>query len=123
LFTTQGQAKRFFVEKIVAQTAAEGRPLSEAERWMLSFSESDPEVVVDSALVERLAAEISDEDYETKITGLIERACERDAASTGGDLRDYREAYDVLNQGDHYLLVMLTPGLSRWLRPWWAFWR
>lgn len=63
MFSSQGQAKRFFVEKIVAQAAPEGHPLSVNERQMLSFSESDPEFVVDPVLVTTLAAEISDEDY------------------------------------------------------------
>ena len=99
-----------------------GIALSEAERQMLSFSESDPEFVVETALVEKLAAEISDEDYEAKIAGLIERSCERDVASDGEALESYREAYGRLNQGDHYLLIMLERGLSKSLRPWWAFW-
>lgn len=46
MFTSQGQAKRFFVEKVIAQAATEGVPLSDAEKRMLSFSESDPEFVV-----------------------------------------------------------------------------
>jgi hypothetical protein len=123
MFNSQGQAKRFFVEKIVAQAVVEGQPLSEAERRMLSFSESDPEFVVDPALVEQLAAEISDEDYEAKVTGLIARSCEREVASNSGAVESYREAYRTLNQGDHYVLIMVKQGLSRWLRPWWAFWR
>jgi hypothetical protein len=123
VFTSQGQAKRFFVDKVIAQAATEGQRLSEAERRMLSFSESDPEFVVDPALVEQLAAEISDEDYEAKVVGLVERSCERDVASDSAALESYREAYTALNQSDHYLLIMLQRGLSRRLRPWWAFWR
>jgi hypothetical protein len=123
VFTSQGQAKRFFVEKIIAQAALEGHPLSGNERQMLSFSESDPEFVVDPVLVSTLAAEISDEDYEEKVAGLAERSCAREIASNPEVLTSYREAYNALNQGDHYLLIMLKRGLSRWLHPWWAFWR
>ena len=122
MFSSQGQAKRFFADRIVAQAAREGQPLSENERWMLSFSESDPELVVDHARVAALAAEISDPDYENKIAGLIERACTADIASSPDALPSYREAFTVLNQGDHYLLIMLKRGLARWVRPWWAFW-
>jgi len=71
VFTSQGQAKRFFVDRIVAQAATDGIPLSEAERQMLGFSESDPEYVVDPALVDRLEREISDDDYEAKVANLI----------------------------------------------------
>jgi hypothetical protein len=104
VFTSQGQAKRFFVDKVIAQAATEGQRLSEAERRMLSFSESDPEFAVDPAHVEQLAAEISDEDYEAKVAGLIERSCERDVASESAALESYREAYAALKQGDHYPL-------------------
>jgi N-acetylglutamate synthase-like GNAT family acetyltransferase len=45
---------------------------------MLSFSESDPEFAVDAALVEKLQAEISDEDYQANIAGLLERSWKRD---------------------------------------------
>lgn len=123
MFTSQGQAKRFFVDKIAAQAVTEGTPLSDAERQMLSFSESDPEFAVDSALVEKLQAEISDEDYEAKIAGLIQRSWKRDVAtdSYAGNL--YREAFTTLSQGDHYLLLMIARALRRHLRPWWAFWR
>ena len=123
MFRSQGQAKRFFVEKIIAQAALEGHPLTGNERQMLSFSESDPEFVVDPVLVAALASEISDEDYEDKVAGLAERSCAREMASNPAALAFYREAYHALNQGDHYLLIMLKRGLSRWLRPWWAFWR
>ncbi len=84
VFTSQGQAKRFFVDKIVAQAVREGHPLSES--------------------------------------GLAVRAYAADIASNPDAGPTYREAFHVLNQGDHYILMMLE-GLSRRLRPWWAFWR
>jgi hypothetical protein len=123
LFASQGQAKRFFVDKIIAQASREGRPLSENERWMLSFSEFDPEFVVDVARVRALEAEIPDAEYEKKVAGLAERAYESDVASDPEAIATYKEAFQVLGQGDHYILVMLGQGLSRRLRPWWAFWR
>ncbi len=123
MFSSQGQAKRFFVERIVGQATREGRPLSENERWMLSFSESDPEFVVDVGRVRALEAEITDAEYERKVTGLAERACTTDIASDPAALATYKDAFRVLSQGDHYILIMLKQGLSRMLRPWWAFWR
>jgi hypothetical protein len=44
---TQTEAKRFFVDKVLAQAGAEGMTLSDAERKMLFWSESDPDWVVD----------------------------------------------------------------------------
>jgi hypothetical protein len=122
VFTSQGQAKRFFVEKIVAQAATDGILLSDAERQMLSFSESDPEFVASPALVEKLQTEISDENYEAKAAGLLERSWKRDVESDSNARDVYREAFTVLSQGDHYLLVMINRALRRQLRPWWAFW-
>ena len=116
MFTSQGQAKRFFVDRIVAEAAADGKPLSEAERQMLSFSESDPEFVVDPAVVERLQNEISDEDYEAKVAGLLKRAWTHDLRSDASSRQVYREAFAVLKQGDHYLSVMLEEALGRELR-------
>lgn len=123
MFGSQSDAKRFFVDRIVAEAAAQLKPLSDSERQMLSFSESDPEFVVDPALVKKLAAEISDEEYERKIAGLLKRAYQRDLARDSAVRDSYREAYAVLNQGDHYLLIMINQALGRQLRPWWAFWR
>ena len=102
MFGSQSDAKRFFVDRIVSEAAAELKPLSDSERQMLSFSESDPEFIVDPALVKQLAAEISDEDYETKIAGLLKRAYQRDVALDSAARDKYKEAYAVLNQGDHY---------------------
>jgi hypothetical protein len=123
VFTSQGQAKRFFVDKIAAQAETEGIPLSEAERQMLSFSESDPEFAVDPALVEKLQTEISDEDYEAKIAGLLERSWKREVETDSDAESLYREAFTALSQGDHYLLIMINRALRSHGRPWWAFWR
>ena len=90
---------------------------------MLSFSESDPEFVVNPALVSKLAAEISDKEYEAKVAGLLKRAYQRDVARDSAERDTYREAYAVLSQGDHYLLIMINQALGRQLRPCWAFWR
>jgi len=123
VFTSQGHAKRFFVDKIAAQAETEGIPLSVAERQMLSFSESDPEFVVDPALVEKLQAEISDEDYEAKIAGLLERSWKRDVETDSNAGRLYRDAFTTVRQGDHYLLTIIDRALRSHWRPWWAFWR
>jgi hypothetical protein len=123
VFTSQEQAKRFFVDKIVDQAKIDGAALSDAEREMLSFSESDPEFGVHQALVEKLGTDISDEDYETKVAGLLERSWKRDVKADSKTADFCREAFRVLSQGDHYLLVMIKRALGPQLRPWWAFWR
>ena len=123
MFATQAEAKRFFAERVLTQARVEQMRLSPAEQATLSWSESDPAFTPDPALVEQLAAEISDEDYETKVAGLLERSYQRDLKSDGAARDRYREAYSVLTQGDHYLLVMIRRALGRHVRPWWAPWR
>ena len=121
---TQTEAKRLFVDKVLAQAGLEGIALSDAEQKMLFWSESDPDWVVDLELPERLAAEISDEDYEKKIAGLLSRAYRADIARSPESGAEWKQASDVLNEGDHYILVMLDQGVgSLQTKRWWQFWK
>ena len=104
---SQSEAKRFFVDKVVAQARAERVPLSDAERQMLSWSESDPNFIVDPRLPEQLASEMSDEEYEKKIGGLLARSFAADVAVSPQTEGQWKQAADVLHEGDHYILVML----------------
>ena len=71
MFRTQTEARRFFAKKVIQRAETEQVPLSEDERQMLLWSESAPDSVADPGLAERLAAVISDADYEAKIIGLL----------------------------------------------------
>ena len=120
---TQTEAKRFFVDKVPAQAGYEGMALSDAEQKMLFWSESDPDWVVDLELPERLAAEISDEDYEKKIAGLLSRAYRAEIARSQEARDQWKQASDVLHQGDHYILIMLDQDLAGLqTKRWWKFW-
>jgi len=119
----QTEAKRFFVDKVVAQARAEGMTLSGVELRMLSWSESDPDLVVDPELPARQAFEISDEEYEKKIAGLLSRCFKADVEKEPEAEAQYREAASVLRQGDHYILVMVDDAVGRQLKRWWQFWR
>jgi hypothetical protein len=126
MFATQGEAKRFFVQKVAQQAEFEGLPLSPAEREMLSWSESDPELTLSAeqatALVDDLESQMSDEQYESKIAALLTRAYERDDASGGSSKDLWKDAYSKFNEGDHYIAVMLDHALGRRLRNGWSFW-
>ena len=104
---SESTAKAFFVDKVIQQAEREGMPLSKAQRYMLSWSETDPSFVVDMGLSEQCEAEIPQPDYEKKIQGLIERMYKRDI-ETNKDLKEtYKEAYKTLKQGDHFILIMI----------------
>jgi hypothetical protein len=101
MFQTRSDAKRFFIHKILEQAQLEGVALSAAEVQMLSWSESDPEFKPDDAnrLVDQLASEMSDTQYESKIAALLTRAYDRDVESDSSIKTPYREAHSVLKQG------------------------
>jgi hypothetical protein len=120
---TQSEAKRFFVDKVVEQARAERTSLSDAERQMLSWSESDPEYDVDPTLPGRLESEMSDEEYETKVAGLLTRSFAADVAARPEAASAWKQAAEVLNEGDHYILMMVDEAIGRRLKRWWQFWR
>jgi len=109
---TQREAKRFFVDKIVAQALVEDAPLSKSEVCMLSFSESDPDSVVKAMSAGEPESEAAVADYEARMGGLLKRAYKRDLAVDPGAKAVYREAHVVLSEGDHYLLLMTEKALG-----------
>ncbi len=109
---SQYTAKAFFVNKIIQQAEHEGAPLSKAQRYMLSWSETEPSFVVDIELSEQCEAEIPQPEYEKKIQGLIERMYKRDI-ETNKDLKEtYKEAYKTLKQRDHFILIMISEAIG-----------
>ena len=119
----QSEAKRFFVGKVVAQAGLERVPLSDAERQMLSWSESDPDFVADPRLPEQLASETSDEEYEKKVVGLLARSFTTDVATRPEAESQWRQAAAVLHEGDLYFLIMLDEAVGGRIKRWWQFWR
>ncbi len=111
-FAGQAEAKQFFVGKIVAEATAQSLPLSAAERYMLSWSESDPSFVQDPALTAAFETETSEAEFEEKVSRLARDAHTRDVQSDSADSESWRQAYAVLKKGDHYLLVMLDRALG-----------
>ncbi len=118
---TQTQAKQFFVEKVIAEAKRQGASLSEAEGKMLYWSESDPQFDAKPDLVAQLEREISDTEYEAKIGQLLDAAYQREVQTDPSIRNQYRRAYSLLKQADHYIIVMIDRGLARRLRPWWKF--
>jgi hypothetical protein len=120
---SQTEAKRLFVERVMMQARLEGVSLSDAERTMLSWSESDPDLVVDPQLPKTLAAEISDQAYERKISGLLVRRFAAEVDQDPGAEAQWKQAVEVLRQGDHYIIIMLDAAVGNRLKRWWEFWR
>jgi len=119
---TQSEARRFFIDKVTERAHVERLALSDDERQMLSWSETEPDSIADPALAERLASQISDADYEAKIAALLRRSFDADVAADTEAKDAWRQAWSVLKQGDHYILIMIQQAVERELKPLWRFW-
>jgi hypothetical protein len=111
-FSSQDDAKRFFVDRVLARAAQEGLEVSPAELFALRFSAADEKV--DEDLLRAFDRDCDMAEFEEKIVGLLGRALAADREVPGSEAR-WREAYAVLKGGDHYLLVMLARVLGGWL--------
>jgi hypothetical protein len=118
MFQTPLQARRFFEDKIAEQADFEGAPLSPDERLMLRWSESETDSIADPELVDRLAADISDEEYEAKIAGLLDRSHAADVARDSGAKATWTDAFRVLKQADYYIGIMVDRALGARLTSW-----
>ena len=121
MFQTPLQARRFLEDRIAQQADLEGVPLSRDERLMLTWSESEPDSIADPELVDRLAAEISDEDYVVKIAGLLARSYAADLARDSTAKAIWTDAFRVLKQADYYMGIMVDQAVGRQLAPWWTY--
>jgi hypothetical protein len=115
---TQSEARQFFIDKIVQRARTEDVDRSDDERRMLSWSEVEPDSVADPELPGRLASAISDEAYESKIAGLVRRAFDAEGVRDPQAQDRWRQAWSVLHQGDHYLLIMIDRAIGTKLKPW-----
>ncbi len=86
---------------------------------MLSWSESDP--TQDPALTAAFEGETNDTEFEGKVVPLIRKAYARDLKLQPTARVRWRDAYAALNEGDHYLLVMLRDALGWRLKKWFIF--
>jgi hypothetical protein len=117
----QSGAKQFFVTRILAEATTQKLPLSPAEQYMLSWSESDPGFTPDPALDGAFESETSERQFERKIVRVIRDAYARDLGATADARARWREAYTALEEGDHYLLVLLREALGWRLKRWLLF--
>jgi hypothetical protein len=100
-FATQRDAKEFLVGEIVREAERENQPLSEIERKMLYFSETDWTLPDMPEVAESFDREYDTAKYERRIARLA------DAARKHVDRSRWSAAVERLSEGDHYLLVMV----------------
>jgi len=111
IFSSQVEAKKFFVDRVTSQAEKEGAPLSEAQKYMLNWTEAEEGFQIDERLNERFYAETTDEEYEKKIGFLLKHAYQEDVTTDPGATEKYHSAYSVLKNHDHYILIMIKDNL------------
>ena len=110
-FTSDREALDHVADKIAAEAKRQGIPLSEVERKMLYFSETDwtlPGILEVNIEFER---DYNEDEYERKICSLgqaIEAQLKNASAEESGL---WYGAIQKLSEGDRYLLVLLNPRL------------
>jgi hypothetical protein len=111
-FRTVGEAKEFLISRLVLEAERDAVPLSEVEVRMLHFSatEDNSSQVLEAS--ERFDLECDREAYETKILTLSRRFQSRARQAEKSDLRAWTQAVGVLRREDHYLAVLIDPGLA-----------
>ena len=115
LLRTQ-QAKDYLVSQVVEQALLENVPLSEVERKMLYFTETEETGADMLELNDQFEREYDTPTYEKKISGLLHNAFQRvSRENPDGELR-WKEAVAELSNGDHYILVMVDQA-KRSIRP------
>ena len=107
-FASGRDAKEFLVARIVAEAQREGVLLSEIERKMLYFSETDRTLPDIDKVSEAFASQYDHDEYEKKITGLTHHARTRARKEDKPEFEAWAEAIRLLSKEDHYLLVMIN---------------
>lgn len=111
-FVSDRQALDYLAGRIAAEAARENVPLSEVERKMLYFLETDwtlPDMAAVSAEFDRTCDQ---KEYEQKISGLVRNIEAEGRQQNQEEEQTWDAAFEKLCDGDRYLLVLLDPRLS-----------
>jgi hypothetical protein len=111
-FADSREAKEFLVGEIVAESHAEGIPLSEVERKMLYFSEvygTLPDILEVNEAFDR---EYDQTKYEEKIRRLANNIRTNASNHDPKRLKLWNEAARILRREDHYILVLIDAANS-----------
>lgn len=87
------EAKNFLVQEIAIEAQLEGTPLSDLERRMLYFTESEDATEDPAALNEQFEKEYDTAEYEKKISRLMSHAYRRSNKDSPEKLRLWNEAF------------------------------
>jgi len=101
------EAKDFLAEQAAQQAALDHTPLSDLERRMMYFTESDPASCGDPfSLNDEFEEKYDTAAYEAKMSRLLHHAYKRLKAENPGGKLQWDEAISTLEKGDHYVLLL-----------------
>jgi hypothetical protein len=100
------EAKDFLIQQTAEQALREGVSLSELEKRMMYFTESEDAVENPIALNEEFEAHYATDEYESKIARLLIHAYRRLKKENPYAAQLWDAAIAELRKGDHYILVM-----------------
>ncbi len=106
------QGKEFLISQIVEEAQRENIPLSELERKMLYFTETQESLPDIHDVNDQFEREYDTGEYEKKIAGLIRRSYRRARRESSENKNHWKQAVADLRKEDHYLLVMVDQGLE-----------
>jgi uncharacterized membrane protein len=110
-FQTGREAKEYLIRRILAQADRDEIALSEVERNMLYFSETDWTLPNMTAISHEFDQTYNQDEYERKIGRIISRISEQLGNNCDDDR--WKEAVQRLREEDHYLLVLIDDASSR----------
>jgi hypothetical protein len=101
------EAKDFLADQAAQQAALDHTPLSDLERRMMYFTESDPASCGDPvSLNDEFEEEYDATEYQAKMSRLLHRAYKRLKAENRGGKLHWDDAISTLEKGDHYVLLL-----------------
>lgn len=110
------QAKEFLISQIVEEARRENVLLSEVERKMLYFTESEETLPDMLDVNDQFERDYDASVYEKKISDLVGSAFKRNWKESSADEQRWKQAIADLRKEDHYLLVMVDRAM-RSIRP------
>jgi hypothetical protein len=100
------EAKDFLVHQTAEQAALENVPLSDLEKRMMYFTETDEYPEDPIALNDAFEAEYDTDEYEAKTHALLHRAYERLQMVRPEAILTWDEAISLRAKGDHYVSIL-----------------
>jgi hypothetical protein len=100
-------AKEFLISRIIEESKLEHVHLSDVEKKMLYFTETQRTLPDMAEVVAEFEQKCNSDDYERKIIGLLKNARIRELAPSAQQMEMWNDAISTLKQEDHYLLVLI----------------